>query len=390
MRQAVWRLAALLLIVQCACGPTSRPPSTASDNPTPSPVPTASASPQPTPTALPATAKPTSAPIQIDIWPPGPRPASVFMLSRWVAPFTHGRADFYDWNGTFLWGLDAPGNLLASVDGRYFVNFTTGQLWSSVGVLVRPFVEPTLEQGSISFNWASDGDYFCSLERNATGFNLVVEDVAGNIQRTHLDVPVDLVPTDGLRAMNISCSLTANRAVVFGGSYPNNGVALMSLPDGSLIKETWLEAGYDGSGTSPDMHWLVTSKPDLTVPTVGWRAEVIDLTTGSVQAHLNGFFASFTPDSQHVVGVGGHGLAAVVDWRSNTELWRGPGWFNTIVARSEPTTNSMLLQVSTGSAQAGTEIDDYWIVGGNGAGFRFNPRDCVSIVASPARVCWYP
>lgn len=111
--------------------------------------------------------------------------------------------------------------------------------------------------------------------------------------------------------------------------------------------------------------------------------------TGTVQAHLDGYFASFTPDSQHVVGVGGQGLAVVVDWRSNTELWRGPGWFNTIVARSEPTTNSMLLQVSTGSAQGGTEIDDYWIVSGDGAGFRFNPRDCVSIVASPARVCSY-
>jgi hypothetical protein len=340
-------------------------------------------------TQTPPTQASPSPPYTIQIWPPGSRPPSTFLLSKWVAPFTHGQDDFYGWDGSFLRTIDVPGLLLASVDGRYFVNFTTGQLWSSAGVLVRPFTEPTLAQGSTSLNWAPDGDYFCALERSTTGFDLIVEDVAGHVQRTQLEVPSDLIPSNGLAAMNIGCSLTANRAVVHGGSYPNYRIAVMSLPDGNLMTDYLIGTDYSGVGTSPDMHWLVTSKPDPTVPHVGWRSEVVDLTTGTVQANLEGYFASFTPDSQHVVGSDGLDLAAVVDWRSNTELWRGPASLNTILASSDPTADSMLLQVSTGSPLAGTEIDDYWIVDGHGAGFRFNPRDCVSIVASPARKCWY-
>jgi hypothetical protein len=339
-------------------------------------------------TATPPTQAPSSL-YTIDIWPPGPRPSSIFMLSKWVAPFTHGRADFYGWDGAFLQTIDAPGNLLASVDGRYFVNFTTRQLLSSTGDLVRPFTEPTLEQGSSSLNWAGDGDYFCGLETSGAGYALVVEDVGGHVQRMQLAVPSDVVPIDGLRAMGVQCGLTANRAVVAGGTYPNYRVALMSLPDGNLIIDHELGAGYTGAETSPDLRWLVTNKPDQSVPNVGWRSEVVDLTTGVVQAYLQGYFASFTPDSQNVIGSDTQDLAAVVDWRSNTELWRGPGWLVHILANSDPATNSMLLQVATGSPQSGTETDDYWIVAGNGAGTRFTPRDCVSIVASPARVCWY-
>ena len=160
------------------------------------------------------------------------------MLATWLPTGPQARADFYAWDGSFLRTVQAPGNFLPSVDGRYFVNFTTGQLWSSTSHLVRPFTEPALDQGSTSLNWAADGDYFCGLETGTAGFSLVVEDVAGKIQRIRLDVPSDLVTPDGLRSMGVECSLTSSRALVFGGSYPGYRAALMSLPDGHRCRTT--------------------------------------------------------------------------------------------------------------------------------------------------------
>jgi len=294
------------------------------------------------------------------------------MLSTWVAPFTHGHADFYGWDGSFLRTIEAPGNLLASRDGRYFVNFTTGWLSSSTGRVVRAFTEPTLDQGSTSLNWAADGDYFCGLEAGTLGYSLIVEDVLGKVQRIQLHVPSDLVPPDGLRAMGVECALTSSRALVFGGSTPRYRVALMSLPDGLAVSDIQLTAGY-ADGASPNLHWLAINNG------VG--------TDGTVQAELDGDFASFTPDSAHLVGTDGHWAAALVDWRTGTELWSGPGHLSGIMASSDPSTNMMLLWLSTGQPQAGTDTYDYWIVDGGGSARRFNPRDCVSIEASPARVC---
>jgi hypothetical protein len=304
------------------------------------------------------------------------------MLSTWVSPGAHGHADFYRWDGSFLRTVEAPGNLLASIDGRYFVNFTTGQLWSSTSQLVRGFTEPTLDQGSTSLNWAADGDYFCGLETSGAGYSLVVEDVAGKVQRIRLDVPSDLVPPDGLRAMGVECSLTSGRALVFGGSLPRYRAALMSLPDGHPVSDYQMTTGYSGGG-SPNLHWLAATKPGNN----GGSTEVVDLTDGTIQAQLDGTFASFTPDSAHLVGTDSHGVAALVDWRTKMELWSGPGHLSGIIASSDPSTNMMLLWLSTGWPQAGTDTYDYWIVSGAGSGRRFNPRDCVSIEASPARVC---
>jgi hypothetical protein len=323
--------------------------------------------------------------VSIDIWPPGPRQASAFMLSTWVYPFTHGHADFYGWDGSFLRTLEAPGNLLASVDGHYFVNFTTGELWSSTGELVRAFTEPTLAEGSTSLNWAADGDYLCGLESSGAGFMLVVEDVAGNVQRIQLNVPSDLVPPDGLRAMGITCSLTMSRAVVFGGSLPHVRAVLMSLPDGHPLSDYQLGTDYFGSESSPNLRWLAATHSGKN----GWSTEVVDLSDGTPKAQLDGYFATFTPDSEHLVGTDGHGAAAVVDWRTKTALWNGPGHLETVMAQSDPATNMMLLQLSVGSTQRGPSKFDYWIVNGQGSGRRFKPRDCASIEASPTRVCWF-
>lgn len=306
------------------------------------------------------------------------------MLSVWVAPFKRGHADFYGWDGSFRRRVEAPGNLLASVDGRYFVDFTAGQLRDSAGTLVRRFIEPTQAQNSTALNWARDGDYFCGLEKIGTGFALVVEDVAGRVQRIPLDVPSDLVPADGLRAMSIECGLTANRAVVFGGSLPNYRAALISLPDGNTTTDLELDADYVYAGSSPDLHWLAAAN---SAGVNGWTTEIVDTTDGTVQAQLDGYYGSFTPDGQKLVGTDDRAIAAVVNWRSKTELWTGPGHLNTVMANSDPATNMMVLWLSTGSAQAGTETYDYWIVSGTGSGFRFNPRDCVSIATSPTRVC---
>ncbi len=303
------------------------------------------------------------------------------MLSTWVSPGT-GHAEFYGWDGSFLRTVEVPGNLRASIDGRFFVNSTTGQLWSSTGQVVRGFTEPTLDQGSTSLNWAADGDYFCGLETRGAGHFLVVEDVAGKIQRIQLNVPSDVVPPDGLRSMGVECSLTSSRALVFGGSFPRFRAALMSLPDGHPILDHQMTADSSG-GASPNLQWLAATTQGIN----GISTEVVDLTDGTVQAQLDGAFASFTPDSTHLVGTDGHGVAAVVDWRTKTELWSGPGHLSAIMASSDPATHMMLLWISTGEPQAGTDTYDYWIVDGAGSGRRFNPQGCVSFEASPARVC---
>src|SRR5258708_24603039 len=104
-------------------------------------------------------------------------------------------------------------------------------------------------------------------------------------------------------------------------------------------------------GASPNLHWLgATNRGNDGVST-----EVVDLTDGTVQAQLDGPFASFTPDSTHLVGTDGHGAAAVVDWRTKTELWSGPGHLSAIMASSDPATHMMLLWISTGQPQAGTD-----------------------------------
>jgi len=307
------------------------------------------------------------------------------MLSKWVSPFKHGQADFYGWDGSFRRTVDAPGNLLASVDGRYFVNFTKGQLLDSTGTLVRPFAEPGLAQNSTSLNWAADGDYFCGLEKIGGGYALVAEDVAGRGVRLDLDVPSDLVPPEGLRFMSVECSLSADRAIVHSGSDAGNRAALMSLPDGNLITDIEFRSGYYGSGSSPDLHWLLATKSNGGKTTT----EVLDATKGTVQVVLDGYFWLFTPDSKNVVGTDRHQVATVVDWRTKGELWRGPSTLDTVLAQSDPSTNTMLLLLSTGSAMAGTATYDYWIVGGAGSGFRFNPRGCLSYVVSPTRVCGF-
>jgi hypothetical protein len=306
------------------------------------------------------------------------------MLSTWISPFTRGHADFYAWNGSFVRRVEAPGNLLASVDGRYFVNFTKGQLLDSTGTLVRSFTEPTAAENATSLNWAADGDYFCGLEKIGAGYALVVEDAAGRIQHIQLHVPPDLVPANGLRAMWIKCSLSANRAVVFGGSPSHPRAALMSLPDGKATTDFEFDPGYFAADLSPDLHWLAASN---SAGPNGWTTEVVDTTKGTAKAKLDGFFGSFTPDGENLVGTDVRNVVTVVDWRTKTELWRGPGHLDFVMAQSDPATNTMLLWLSTGSAQLGTETYDYWIVRGTGSGFRFNPRDCVSIVKSPGRVC---
>jgi hypothetical protein len=193
-------------------------------------------------------------------------------------------------------------------------------------------------------------------------------------------VPVDLIPPGGLRAMSIACSLGASRALVFGGSLPRSRAALMSLPDGRPITDYQFDSGYGGGG-SPDLHWLAASSP-----VNGWNTEVVDLTSGIVQAQLTGYFGSFTPDSRFLVGNDGQGVASVIDWRTKNEVWSGPG-HAAVMADSDPSTNKMLLWLSTGWTQAGTDTYDYWIVDPSGSSLRFNPRDCVSIVVSPARLC---
>ncbi|HZQ49310.1 MAG TPA: hypothetical protein VFB69_03280 [Candidatus Dormibacteraeota bacterium] len=299
-------------------------------------------------------------------------------------------SDFYGWDGSFLRSVPVPGaGSLASVDGHYFVTFnadSSGKLWNSSGRVIRDFDEPTVEQGMSTLNWAADGDYFCGLESHGAGYSVVVEDVAGRFQHFPLDLPADVLSPDGLRFMSVECSLTSHRALISGdfdvnGVFSHTQVALMSLPDGHEISDVRLDTGSGGG--SPDLHWYAAFDSD----SAGWHTEIIDLTDGTISGKLDGYF-QFAPDSHHVVGTDGHGVAAVVDWRTKAELWKGPGHLVMVMASADPSTNMMLLWLSTGQTQGGTDTYDYWIVDGTGNAHRFDPRDCTPIEVSPTRLCW--
>ena len=47
---------------------------------------------------------------------------------------------------------------------------------------------------------------FCGLDHTVTGYELVVVDVPGNVQRFHLDIPSAVVTPDGLRALAHLCN----------------------------------------------------------------------------------------------------------------------------------------------------------------------------------------
>jgi len=342
-------------------------------------------------TVLPPRGPSPPAAYSIGIWPPGPRPPSEFVLQTSPVNSQSDHANLYGWDGSFLASTAMPNSGFgASVDGHYFVVYTasgTGELWATSGTLIRTFSDPTINGQSTSLNWAADGDYLCGLQIQGTQYALVVEDVAGTIQFIPLDIPSDVVPPEGLRDLSSDCSLTANRALVFG-AFATNGIwthtqaALISLSDGHPLSDFQLDGG--GAGASADLHWLA-------VPNSGgggWTTEIVDATDGTQHAKLGGYFANFTPDSQFVVGSDGQGTASIVDWRTNTERWTGPGHLEQVMAHSDPSTNKMLLWLSTGWAQAGTETYDYWIVDGTGLGFRLDPQGCAPIVASPARLCW--
>lgn len=305
------------------------------------------------------------------------------MVSNQAGIGPSSRVDVYGWDGTFLRSFDVAGVAdLASVDGAYIVDITNDQIWSSTGTDAGPIdvFGPGYngKQGRGAFNWAGDGDYFCALDSTGTDFALLLEDVGGKQEEIPLIVPSDVIAGDGIRAMQVRCSLSSNRAAVWKDDQPQK-VAIFSVPDGTVTSELDL-GSYIAWSWSSDLRWLLAHNTSATGP----RDEVIDTESGAVMAQLDGNFESFAPDGQSLVGTDAAGNAVMVDWRNNAVLWSGTGHLETIVASSDASTDEMLLWLSTGSDQAGTTTYDYWIVNGVGAAFRFTQK-CSPSVASAAR-----
>lgn len=377
MRRAFSALAMSLVVVVAASCDRIGPVTTA-----------ASASRTIAPTA-PSLTRDAMAKYGIDIWPSGARPPSRFVLSTSTGTGSNpsSRADFYTWTGSFVRSLNVAGVVdLSSVDGAYVVNLTTGDIWTSSGARVGSIDVFGESAGAPrtrgAFNWAQDGDYFCTLETTGTGIAALLEDVAGHVTHIPLEVPADVIPADGIRAMQIKCSLTADRVLVWGIFGLSERAALIALTDGKPISDLMLSNHYVWA-TSPDLHWLVAYNTAGTGP----YDEVIDATAGSVVDQVDGNYSWFTPDGRNLVGNDTHGVATILDWRTNTELWTGPFQLSGGVQKaSDPSTDMMLLDLVT-NPQSG--VNDYWIVSGEGSGFRFTPQGCASIVASPTRGCFF-
>jgi hypothetical protein len=284
-----------------------------------------------------------------------PTEPSTFLFS-W-----NGQKDFYRWDGTFM--RRVPEATISSVDGHHYVD-SQGRIWASgyghVGAVAGG--------DRFSGKWAADGDYLCGLVNDSTGsYTLQITDWQGNSHGFALS-------DTGPHANVIACSMSANRALLLEQS----GVTVRSLSDGQ-VKGT-IDVPTQAMPVSADVQLLAASSRSP----VGsdWQTTVVGLVDGTVRARLAGAVAvAFMPDGRHlVVWDRNADMTRMVDWRTGAVLWAGPGGANAI-ALSDPLTDKIVLDLVTGSAEAGTDKHAYWIVDGSGTASRFVPQD----IATPAR-----
>jgi len=267
-----------------------------------------------------------------------------------------GQADFYTWSGTFVRHVSAVAHIIASPDGHYYVD-TQGRVWTAGGSL-----SGTIAQWSTaSFGWSGDGDYLCGSGKDPSGrYTMYVTDIKGASRQ------YDLGTAAGTHNV-VACSMRTNRAAVLAKA----GMTVLSLSDGRLERTVQL-ASNGLWAVSPDVRWLA----DSAVRANGsLETDVTDLGDGTVQARVaNANAVAFLPDGMSLVVNDKKGTKATIfNWRTGSEEWTMPGHVAMVIAHSDPTTNKVLLWISTGSTAAGTDTHDYWIVDGSGRATRFTP-----------------
>ncbi len=276
---------------------------------------------------------------------------------------TTGHVDFYRWDGTFIRRLDSSGPILPSSDGRYYVTNRTGQIWTAEGLLSGKIAEWSFA----SFGWAKDGNYLCGSGKNpAGGYTMYLTDLQGRSREYILGTSGDIHNVFG-------CSTNTSRAVVLEGS--GQLMTVISLSDGHVETTVPLPKLFASSLVSPDANWLVENI--ITTPGGAHESDLVDLGDGSVHYRLaNGTVVAFSPDSQYLVANDDGGTSTrMVDWRTSHDVWSSPGYVARAAAVSDPATNEMLLEVATGSAAAGTQRSQYWIVTGHGVATQFIPQN---------------
>ena len=319
-------LAAALLLTgsAAACGPE---PSGGVTSPTPSQMPTTS----PTPAQ-------TASPFLFDL---------------------QGNADFYSWDGTFVVRVsESQQPVVPSKEGGYYVNSTTGEIWSISGGRVGVVADWSAR----SLNWADDGPYLCGTEKNSNGgYSLVVVGIHG-------DVATHPLGDAGQEHNILACSIVNGRAALLEQS----GLNLVSLSDGHVVSTTKLPPTWVSMIVSPDARWLAATTES---PTRVYQTEITDLSTSTKVTTLNdAVAATFSPDSNALIVNDSKGaVARMVDWRTNRILWSRPGHVVKDVI-SDPSTNKVFVWTSTGSTAAGTDTHDYWIVSGSGSAVMFKPQ----------------
>ena len=267
-----------------------------------------------------------------------------------------GQAGFYTWSGTFVRRAPGGGNIMASSDGRYYVD-TQGRIWTAGGSR-----SGTIAQWSTaSFGWSGDGDYLCGSGKDPSGrYTMYVTDIKGASRQ------YDLGTAAGIHNV-VACSMRTNRAAVLAKA----GMTVLSLSDGRVERTVQL-ASNGLWAVSPDVRWLA----DSAVRANGsLETDVTDLRDGTVQARVaNANAIAFLPDGMSLVVNDKKGTkATILNWRTGSQEWTMPGHVAMVIAHSDPTTNKVLLWISTGSTAAGTDTHDYWIVDGSGMATRFTP-----------------
>ena len=298
----------------------------------------------------------TSSPSSDRIAPPSSSPSSSQVSPTTFLFALGGQADFYTWSGTFVRRAPSGENIMASSDGSYYVD-TQGRIWTAGGSL-----SGTIAQWSTaSFGWSGDGDYLCGSGKEPSGgYALYVTDIQGHSRQYALGAG------GGIHEVS-ACSMRTNRAAVLEKA----GMTVLSLSDGH-VERTVQRASNGSWAVSPDVRWLAES-----AVRANGRLEtyVTDLGDGTVQARVaNTNAIAFLPDGTSLVVNDQKGTrATMLNWRTGSEEWTMPGHVAMVLARSDPTTNRVLLWISTGSTAAGTDTHDYWFVDGSGTATRFTP-----------------
>jgi WD40 repeat protein len=280
--------------------------------------------------------------------------------------------DFYTWDGKLVRRLMTAVGVLATDDGRLYVDHD-GKIFETQGGLVGVVADWDRLPYPV---WADDGAHICGIATDSNGMHsLEVVGIHGDVRRYSLD-PADQYPVLS------ACSFTSGRAAIqtnlgriTGGNEVKWVVRVLALRDGTPINTvTWAGEERTNIVLSRDAQWLARQilRPGH------WLTEVVDLTDGSTKAsYEDALAAAFSPDDRLlVVGIGSR-ETRVLDWRTGRVVWSRTTYgtysgLSGVEAISDAATDKLLVAQSTDNPSA-FHAREFWIVDGQGSARPFYP-----------------